>query len=334
MGQVGRAGDGNHQVAMAEVIKTVKVSGGDYTSITAWVAGEQRALGVDEIAVAECYKGFASDTLVDTPNITGFTGSSATRYVEIRAAPGNGHTGTPDTGIKIKSNTSGTATIRLNQPFVRIKDLEVEHSVDAASSNAFLFNSSDCRVDRCIARCNSRAVINLPVNKTGNVMTRSLFYLTAGVTTVSTVSISGTGTILDQCTIEGSVLLAAALTDTIIRNSVSTKLGLNSKNWAYTLVGGSSTKNAGSNASTNTPPGTSPLTSDLTDGVDYLSIANHNYRLPPGSRLIGAGTDLTGVVDKDIAETPLDPAYPIGCWAPPVPWASARRQTIVGLGVL
>ena len=72
-----------------EVIKTVKPSGGDYSSLAAWEAGEQRDLvAADEIAVAECYA--MSDT---TPvEVNGWT-TDVTRYVKICTPTAERHGG-------------------------------------------------------------------------------------------------------------------------------------------------------------------------------------------------------------------------------------------------
>ena len=39
-----------------EIVHTIRASGGDYTTLSAWEAAQQRDLvAADEIAVAECY---------------------------------------------------------------------------------------------------------------------------------------------------------------------------------------------------------------------------------------------------------------------------------------
>ncbi|MFH1666726.1 MAG: hypothetical protein ABIA17_04055, partial [Elusimicrobiota bacterium] len=64
--------------------KTIKSSGGDYTSLTAWEAGEQADLvALDRVAVAECYD-FES---VESPiSINGWT-TDAGHYIKIYVPP-------------------------------------------------------------------------------------------------------------------------------------------------------------------------------------------------------------------------------------------------------
>jgi len=72
-----------------EIIKTIKPSGGDYTSLSAWEAARQRDLvAVDEIEIAECYP--FEDTTPCT--ISGWT-TDATRKIIIRTPSGYKHGG-------------------------------------------------------------------------------------------------------------------------------------------------------------------------------------------------------------------------------------------------
>jgi len=65
------------------VVHTIKSSGGDYSSLSAWEAAQQRNLvTADEIAVAECY-GFVDTTLT---TISGWT-TGVNNYIIIRAHP-------------------------------------------------------------------------------------------------------------------------------------------------------------------------------------------------------------------------------------------------------
>ena len=77
-----------------EDIKTIMPGGGgDYTSLNAWETGEQADLvAADRIAVAEVYSGGNAMTNAEINITTGWTMDS-TRYAEIRAAVGEGHSG-------------------------------------------------------------------------------------------------------------------------------------------------------------------------------------------------------------------------------------------------
>ena len=74
------------------VSKTVKSSGGDYSSLSAWEAGQQGDLpALDEIHEAVCYA-FTDTTTV---TIDGWT-TDATRYINVKVAAGNRHPGYRD----------------------------------------------------------------------------------------------------------------------------------------------------------------------------------------------------------------------------------------------
>src|SRR5690242_10769248 len=79
---------------MATVVtKTVKPSGGDYTSLSAAEAGEQRDLvAADQIARIECY----AMTDATAVAVAGWT-TDSTRYIEIVAPAGQRHSGKRDT---------------------------------------------------------------------------------------------------------------------------------------------------------------------------------------------------------------------------------------------
>lgn len=74
------------------VTKTVKASGGDYTSLAAWYAGEQGDLvAADEVRQAEVY------SFEDTESVTMYgSNCDSTRYFRVFAAPGHGHSGVWD----------------------------------------------------------------------------------------------------------------------------------------------------------------------------------------------------------------------------------------------
>ena len=65
------------------VTKTIRASGGDYTTVSAWEAGRQAAnanlVTADVIEVGECYDDWETG-LANTCTISGFTADS-TRYL-------------------------------------------------------------------------------------------------------------------------------------------------------------------------------------------------------------------------------------------------------------
>lgn len=114
------------------VTKTVKPSGGDYTSLANWEAGEQGDLtGVrDEISVAECYS--MSDTTI--VSIDGWT-TSATQYIRVYTPTAERHTGVWNTG-KYRLECSSASNVRAlstTEAYIRIDGLQI--FADATSTN-------------------------------------------------------------------------------------------------------------------------------------------------------------------------------------------------------
>ena len=139
-----------------EVIKTVKSSGGDYTSLSAWEAGQQGNLvTADEIRTAECYS-FQDTTAV---TIVGWT-TDATRYIKITTPSAERHDGKWNAGkyrLEVSDTGSGFPDLWSREDYVRIDGLQIRTpSVDANFQDPLGFTtigaSNDLRVSNCIIR--------------------------------------------------------------------------------------------------------------------------------------------------------------------------------------
>lgn len=141
-----------------ESIKSIRSSGGDYTSLSAWEAGEERDLvTADEIAIAECYDDWPSG-LNDTVVISGTWVSDSTRYPIIRCATGHGHDGTPGSGFHIRhSSVSGTA-ITIQVSYTRVIGLDVANSTGSGSG---IYLAQDGIVEKCLCTTNGGNGITL-----------------------------------------------------------------------------------------------------------------------------------------------------------------------------
>jgi len=117
------------------VIKTIKPSGGDYTSLSAWEAGEQRDLvTLNEIAVAECYS--MSDTTAVA--INGFT-TDATHYIEIRTPTSERHNGKWD-ATKYRLEVTDATAIDCQDDHVRIFGLQIKAIAPTSSRDNVSFH--------------------------------------------------------------------------------------------------------------------------------------------------------------------------------------------------
>ena len=132
-----------------EVIKIIDPnngSGTNYTSLSAWEAGEQGDLtgARDEIAVAKCR---CTGGTADTTNVTidGWT-TSSTQYIKIWTDPSESyrHNGKWQTGNKyriVSSASWGQGTLRIAEQYVRIIGLQIDNTAED-QANGIVADSS------------------------------------------------------------------------------------------------------------------------------------------------------------------------------------------------
>lgn len=139
-----------------EIIHTIQSSGGDYTSLSAWEAAQQRDLvAQDEIAIAECYA-FEDTTPLE---ILGWT-TDDTRYIEVRAAPGAEARLPWSTNAYRLVGASYNAVFDIGERHVRVKNIQAENTRNnpaeggaRAFSNSILTEGTGSIViDGCVAR--------------------------------------------------------------------------------------------------------------------------------------------------------------------------------------
>ena len=135
-----------------ESVKTIRPSGGDYSLLSAWEAGEQRDLTLtDEIAVAEVYNEFGSP-LDDPITIDGWV-TDSTRYVVIRAASGQEFSGVPGNAFTLTNTAAGLDTLVNNEQYTRVIGIEIHNeigdSLRYAGRSGSSSNQKYCRFYRC-----------------------------------------------------------------------------------------------------------------------------------------------------------------------------------------
>lgn len=274
------------------VVKTIRASGGDYTTLSAWEAANQGDLvTADEVRVAECYNDWPSG-LNDVVNIDGST-TDATRYMAITVAAGHRHTGKPDTGFRIVRSAAYSAVIIFNDPSCRASWLDVRNT--GAEGSAFRqngTNGSNSRASRCIGRTTGTAVYVSAF--------ATLAYAYQCLAIGSPVGFSGTGTygtfdmvgsVASGCG-TGFVLESPGTTGKRVANCVA-------YNCTTTFSGTFDAALSGNNASSSgTMPGSSNV-SGITS-ADFVDAAGHDYHLAGGSALIGMGANLYTLITEDV----------------------------------
>jgi len=117
-----------------EIIKTIKSSGGDYSSLSGFVAGEARDLvTADEIAVAECYTLSGADVAA---TISGFT-ADPTRYVKVYTPAAERHDGKWNSSkYRIEGAVQWGGALRVITPHTTIDGLQVRNTSTGSETSA------------------------------------------------------------------------------------------------------------------------------------------------------------------------------------------------------
>ncbi len=168
------------------VTKTVKSSGGNYSSLSAWEAGEQGNLvTADEIREAECYS-FQDTTQV---LINGST-TDSTRYMRIFTPTSERHDGKYNTS-KYRLELSDQHAMMLGDAYVRVEGIQVKvtlatnsvHHITAIMGlwNFALASGTSQRVSHCVVVCDA-------TGRTDNSNLRG-FFIEAGASSTAPVPI-------------------------------------------------------------------------------------------------------------------------------------------------
>jgi hypothetical protein len=147
--------------AATEVVHTIKPSGqgGDYTTLAAWEAGEQRDLtAADEIAVAQIDGNWSAPDTTQV-SINGWT-TDATRYIKIYTTETARHGGKWD-NAKYRLSLTASATyyygLRNYEDYVRVDGLQIDISGGASAENMAFYsggvNASDIRLSNNVIKC-------------------------------------------------------------------------------------------------------------------------------------------------------------------------------------
>lgn len=143
---------------MVDTVKTIKPSGGDYTSLSAWEAGQQKVIASGDTEQAECYA--MSDTTAVT--INGWT-TASDAYIRIYTPASERHDGKWNTA-KYRLEVAGTV-LTVEEENVRLDGLQVFMTNTASS---FLYGIilsgitgvADFRIENCLVRASDEIGAN------------------------------------------------------------------------------------------------------------------------------------------------------------------------------
>ena len=136
-----------------EVIKTIRASGGDYTTLSAWEAALPASLvTADEQHTAVCYNDWPSG-LADPVVIAGSV-VDATRFIKITVAEGHRHDGTGNhTGFYLKGNKGANSGFFQNTvSYTQVEWLDVEHTRNSNYARAIYSLAPYGSAKNCIGK--------------------------------------------------------------------------------------------------------------------------------------------------------------------------------------
>ena len=275
------------------VTKTVKSSGGDYTSLSAWEAGQQADIvTADQIQQAECY------TMTDTAQcvINGWT-TDATRYIRIYTPASERHAGVWTTG-KYNLDDAGDweGQLGIYEDYARLEGLQIRNT---GANNpyvvAILASAGEVRISTCILRGGSDGINADGVGAGTLKAWDNLIYDGSG-TGVRRFRAAADGTVIlynnTICDTSGNQIYIQNCTTLKIKNNATQ--GVISAN--YSLLG-VTTQTSATNLSEDA---TSPETGLRNKVISFVDETGDNFHLASGDTVAkDAGTDLSA--DADLA---------------------------------
>lgn len=291
---------------------TVKSSGGDYSSLATAEAGEQTNLVTADVQLdIECYA--MEDT--SAVAINGWT-TDATRYLRIVAPAAERHDGKWNTAkYRLTNSAEFTRTLSINEDFVRVEGLQVEHTNGNGVSPVEISStanaaSSDVRISDCVVRSSSTRTGGAGsgiYQGSGKLSVQNTVVYKAGGSGVYTEFSSNSPTTnLDNCTIAacGEYGVSSGGTMTL-RNIYCGGNGTD----AYS---GSMTRTTCAHSSATVFGGSTASVAHSTANFVSITSGSEDYHLVSGSALIDAGTDLSGTFTTDIDGNTRSGTWDIG----------------------
>jgi hypothetical protein len=300
---------GNLYTSDKYITKTLKPSGGDYTSISDWLSDFGGSASNDLVAnnksiVLECYKGdytdFGGGLNYVNENINPAFTSSSDYSLHIYVPFSERHDGTPDTGFKIKKATPGWDSVvgLTNCKYIYLTGIEIEQTSTSGSKVIFgNVDNGEQVLDSCIVIQASESSTAIVRPYSAFRMTNSLIigsgssyrgFETSGHRTAELYNVVITGFTVG---ITGSSASSSIIRNTVCYNNVTNFNG----DWSSITASNC----ASDKYSTGDIVGLDAYQSDVVEG-DFVNAQNNDYHLSPDSGLIGAGVDLSSYFTTDI----------------------------------
>lgn len=317
---------------MADRIKTVKSAGGDYSSLSGWVAGEAANItagGTNENRLAECYS-FQDTTAV---TFAGFT-TDATHYIKIYTPTTERHPGYWSTSkyyLSISRTGANTDAVTFNVDFGYFIGIQVEtNGTDANQHNTFAVSTvgagSKIWIQKCLFRQAAASAgtgivsgfVQNNANSTVYISNCYFFDYQQGATSTAPRAVdtqgNNTGLYLDNC---GAYNCSVGFR----RGSTSTVVAVVRNSWAQActnngfLKGGGNAWNAASDYNISNLASDAPGTHSKQATITFVATASKNYHLDPSDTVAkGYAADLSADANDPFADDIDGDARAAGQW--------------------
>lgn len=303
-----------------EIVKTIRASGGDYTTLSAWEAALPASLvTVDEQHTAVCYNDWPSG-LNDALQITG-SATDAWRYIKITVAEGHRHNGVPKSGFFIEGTRAVNGAMLEALPnYTVLEWLDVEHLRNSYNSHGIVVTGSYSTIRNCLAAAvyagATNSATDISAGSTSNteatwtIVTNCFAYGSAYYGIVNKGDLSRQRAKYLNCTVVGGHTVGMLSHASVPGRTINCVAYGNTTDFSGTGWHASSVNNASSDSSA------SVFTGGVTGIVDadFVDATGGDYHLASGSALIGVGSNLysrfTDDIDGDIR--PSSGAWDIG----------------------
>jgi len=224
--------------------------------------------GDSAIAVAEGYADWPSG-LGELVTVSGWTVNS-TNYIIIRAATGNEHNGTPNTGFFLTGSIRYGAILTIQQDYTKLVNVSLTNTGVNPAYGFDLFLSS-IELHKCVAYSVGGAAIRYNFND-------NLFINVMAIGDIVNNSLETRRPIFKNCTARSYTVGSKGIEGTAINSVAYGGDFISNATGGWTA---SSDYNASSNATTTPPPGANSLTTDITP-ADFVDTAANDYHLSSG----------------------------------------------------
>jgi hypothetical protein len=318
---------------MVDTVKTVKSSGGDYSSLAAWEAGQQKVISAGDAEIAECYA--FSDTTAVT--IDGWT-TVATGYIEIRVPSAERHTGVAGTGYRLSQSADFTRVLLIAEEFTRVI------GVSLTQLNASTFCYATYSISTTVAATSDNRLIDSLMLGGFATSTESFgIEHSSGIFLAVNCVVADTHPVAAKSSWQGSQPDASYYNCTL-RGS-TTGIRVDSRTYpmkncyvsggttCYDIFSGSISATTCQHSNTETLAGSSDSVAYSTANFNNVTAGSDDLGLPSGSALVGAGTDLSAdslyPFSTDIVGVSRTPGWGVGAFHrnPPPPVTPIRVIT-------